>query len=273
MTHRLKQWCRTTLAIAAMAWTQAAAAELPGISPIEDFEASGAFLFELDGRDLDAEIYHSEREVAYLIVATKLPAPLLISPRGKSVQTVEKTRFTRTDGGAELAEKAALEQLGEYELSGDEMVFEIGGKIAKLKPKPPLLGHQDFATLEEHDPKYAKNARTHGLKRKSAAQAPPVPGENVRVRVYFGSWSEICQYLVPKMKSLEEDWRSHGVQFEYYGVPKPITDDQHAVDTGILGVPTAVVFVDGEEIGRLSGRALDTPEESLTRLLGGEGPR
>jgi hypothetical protein len=34
-------------------------------------------------------------------------------------------------------------------------------------------------------------------------------------------------------------------------------------------VPTAVVFVDGEEIGRAAGLELKTPEESLHRILAG----
>ncbi len=241
---------------------------VPGQDAIEDLELTGDFLCELDGADLtDAEIYVSQRHVAYLVVAPSLPAPLLISPRGESVQSVQRQKLTRADGRATLAADFRLEYLGEYDLRGGEMIFELDGKTAKLKPKPPLLGRQTFPELERHDPKYAFNAMAHRQSKTAAATAPPIPGENVRIRVYFGSWSEICKLLVPKMQQVEEDWRTHGVRFEYYGLPRPIIDDPHAVEMGIVGVPTAVVFVGDEEIGRLTGRALDTPEESLHRIL------
>ena len=247
---------------------EAVAAELPGLAAVNDLEVNGGFVLELDGRNLeDAEIYLSEREVAYLVVASELETPLLISPRGKSVQSVNVDSLTRKDGGADLAAGSVLEYLGEYETRGGEMIFEIDGKVAKLEPKPPLLGHQTFEELERHDPKYAYNVRTLSEKKTASAPAPPRAGENVKIRVYFGSWSEICEMLVPKVKQLEDDWTAHGIRFEYYGLPKPLIDDQHAVDMEIRGVPTAVVFVDGEEVGRATGLELKTPEESLGRLL------
>ena len=57
------------------------------------------------------------------------------------------------------------------------------------------------------------------------------------------------------------------MRFEYYGLPQPLTDDEVAVRDGILGVPTAVVYVDDAEVGRLSGRPLNTPEASLYQVL------
>ncbi len=246
------------------------ATELPGLTAIDDLELDGSFLFELDARDLrDAEIFLSKREVAYLVVASELERPLLVSPRGRSVQSVRIDSLIRKDGGGELAADSVLDYFGEYKLRGGEMIFEIDGKVAKLKPKPPLLGQQTFEELEKHDPRYAYNARSLSEAKAISTPSPPVSGERVEIRVYFGSWSEICEMLVPKVKQVEDDWKSHGVGFEYYGLPKPIIDDQHAVDIGIFGVPTAVVFVDGEEVGRAVGLQLKEPEESLYRVLAG----
>ena len=257
------------ICLAAPVAAEARSSVVPGRDAIEDLELTGDFLFELDGADLtDAEIYVSKRHVAYLVVTPGLPAPLLISPRGNSVQSVQQEKLARVDGGATLAADSVAQYIGEYDLRGGKMIFDLAGKTAKLKPKPPLLGRQTFDALETHDPKYAYNARAYQAKA-AAATAPPIPGENLRIRVYFGSWSEICKLLVPKMQQVEDDWKTHGVRFEYYGVPRPIIDDPHAVEMGIVGVPTAVVFVGDEEVGRLTGRALDTPEESLYRLLEG----
>ncbi len=146
--------------IAAPASAEARSDVLRGRDAIEELEPTGDFLFELDGHDLaDAEIYVSERHVAYLVVTPGLPAPLLISPRGKSVQSVQQEKLSRADGGAMLSADYALEYLGEYDLRGGEMIFELGDKTAKLKLNPPLLGRQTFDELQRHDPKYGFNAR------------------------------------------------------------------------------------------------------------------
>ena len=133
----------------------------------------------------------------------------------------------------------------------------------------PLLGHQSHVSLGEHDPKLASKAKTYALKSGFGPTTLPVAADSIRIRVYFGSWSEICSYLVPKIMQVEEQWGPHGVRFEYYGLPQPLTDDQVAVKDGILGVPTAILYVEEEEVGRLSGRPLDTPEESFHEILSG----
>ncbi len=241
---------------------------VPGSRGINDFELTTDWQFELAGElQADAEIYHSPREVAYLIVAPGLDRPLLVSPRGESVQAVASTAVGRETHSASLEGGSSIQSLGTYTQHGKAIHFEIGGQAAELKPRPPLLGNQSQLAVVQRSPQYAQAAEAYSLAKSFAPQQVPVDGERVRVRVYFGSWSEICGELVPKIMRVEEAWHSAGVRFEYYGVPQPITDDPVAVAEGILGVPTAIAYVDGEEIGRLSGRPLDTPETSLVELL------
>jgi thiol-disulfide isomerase/thioredoxin len=85
------------------------------------------------------------------------------------------------------------------------------------------------------------------------------------VRVYFGSWSPICERIVPKIMAVEEAWRF--VRFEYYGLPKPLSDDELARSQGITGLQTVLVLRGGEEVARLTGRQLDSPEEAFSRGL------
>jgi thiol-disulfide isomerase/thioredoxin len=66
------------------------------------------------------------------------------------------------------------------------------------------------------------------------------------VRVYFGSWSPICERIVPKIMAVEEAWRF--VRFEYYGLPKPLSDDELARSQGITGLQTVLVLRGGEEV-------------------------
>ncbi len=258
--------------VASTSWTHAQPDIVPGRTAIEDLELSSAFLFALDGVVLeDAEIYSSRHHVAHLVITKTLEAPVLISPRGKSVQAVQTERLTRRELGATLEAGFVLEYLGEYELKKGEMTFGLYGKTAVLKPAPPLLGHQSRASLSEHDPKLASRAKAYVMKSDFAFSTLPVSADSIRIRIYFGSWSEISNYLVPKIMQVEEQWGPEGVLFEYYGLPQPLIDDQIAVRDGILGVPTAVIYVDEVEVGRLSGRPLDTPEESLYQFLSGDG--
>ncbi len=246
----------------------AQSATVPGNTTINDLEHSADFLFELEDEVVtDAEIYASKRQVAYLVVTPRLESPLLISPRGNSVQTIQTEKLTVNEHTATLAADFTLEHLGEFESRRGEMLFQVGGKAAKLKPAPPLLGHQSTHSLGAFDPKLTTKAKAYSMKSSFNGTALPVAGESIRIRTYFGSWSEVSNTLVPKIMQVEEQWGPQGVRFEYYGLPQPITDDQAAVKDGILGVPTAVLYVNDEEVGRLSGRPLNTPEESFHRVL------
>ena len=84
-----------------------------------------------------AEIYASTRHVAYLVASPELEASLLVSQRGEP---------------------------GEYELQRGDMAFEIGRKTARLKPAPPLLGHQTGVSLGERSPKLAAKANAYKMK-------------------------------------------------------------------------------------------------------------
>ena len=254
--------------LAAAPPARAQSAELPGGKPIDDLELTRELALEIDGEDFDdAEIYHSRYEVAYLVVSPELPSPLLFSPRGHSVQSVEGEKLGKTAGlAAKLGASAVARYLGQYEESGGVMSFELDdGRTVVLEPRPPLLGRQAAEMLEERHPRYGEKARVYGLE-KAAVSAMAVPEGEVRARVYFASWSPICERLVPKIMRLEQELGGR-VRFEYYGLPRPLNDDPVVRRERIHSVPTVVVYVDEAEIGRLSGRALDEPEAAFSRLF------
>ncbi len=243
--------------------------ELPGGRPIEDLELTEDYVCELDGEELGhAKIYFSEREVAYLLTAPELGSPLLISPRGDSVQAVSLAKLTKSgDLDAVLGGDAATEYLGKYEKSHGVMSFTLDGRTVRLLPRPPMLGSYTFGAVEDRHPRYAKNARA-ALPGIESWDLKAMASSEVRIRLYFASWSPICKRLVPKMMQLERELQGKLV-VEYYGLPKPLSADPIVKEKGIYGVPTAVVYLDGEEIGRLTGRQLDKPGEALQRLLEG----
>jgi hypothetical protein len=57
------------------------------------------------------------------------------------------------------------------------------------------------------------------------------------------------------------------VRFEYYGLPRRITEDAEARAMNISGVPTGIVYRDGREVGRISGNSWRTPEQAILEIL------
>ena len=251
-----------------------AADALPGAVEISDLELTRDWVLAVDGVELEtANVYYSEYEVAWLVTEPDL-GTLLISPRGSSVQAVTTKSLSRVGPGAEAVLKAGsvLRQVATFEMAQGVMSFELDGLKVQLKPAPPLLGRQSFSALEQRHPAFEEKSVAYGKKLATKSAASPfksVSGdalpEDLVVRVYFGSWSPICERIVPKIIALEKAWSE--VRFEYYGVPKVIPDDEQARQDQITGVPTVMVLSGGEEVDRLSGRLLDEPEESIARIL------
>ena len=249
--------------IGGFAW----ATPLPGGVPIEDLEHTRAWQLSIDGEVSQSTlIYYSEYEVAWLL-RTPSHGSLLVSPRGMSVQRVAEKAFAKKSGtGAGLEPLGGHEVVAEFTQSQGVISFELDGQAFALEPAPPILGRRSSSDLGERHVAFEHKAANYREKaHKSSAPLEKAAAEDLIVRVYFGSWSKICERIVPKIMAVEEAW-GH-VRFEYYGLPEPLTDDPHAVEARITGVPTVVVLRDGEELERLTGRQLDQPEESIARAL------
>ena len=259
-----------TLAVAALAaLAPPLAAQAPADPQLQDFEPIGEFLFELGGQDLErAEVFVSERAMAYLIMAPELTSPLMLNPRTRTVESVHLMKVARRDDGTvDLLAGATLKPVSSFVIENQEVHFTLGDKVAKLKPRPPLLGQQSAQGVKDYNPQYARKAESYGPTTKYL-EALRAQRQEVRVRVYFGTWCSACKRVVPNTLRLAEELRGSRIDIEYYGLMSPLINDPEAKRAGIQGVPTAVVFVNGEEAGRLTGRQLLSPEASLSRLLG-----
>lgn len=262
-----------TLAVALAVPTTTAAQptnELPGRQAAEDLLLVETHVLEVGGEVVeDAEIYFSEYEAFYLVTSSELEEPLMVSPRGRSVQTVDAEKLERRgDVEARLDAGAARTLLGRYTLHRGVYSFEVHGREVKLRPAPPMLGRQNAEAVQARHKRYADAFRSHRLKRTDLKSLPLRKGE-ILVRVYFNSQDDVCRRVVPKIMKLEEALRGPAkkIRFEYYGLPERIPDDEEAKAEGIFGVPTVDVYADGKKIGRLKALALDRPEENLLPLL------
>lgn len=243
---------------------------VPADAVFSGFKLNGDYLFDLGGKTLEhAEIYLSDRAAAYLIIAPELSSPLLISPRTQSIESVSFMKVAkREDGSIDLLADASFNRLGGFRLEKQEVVFDIKGQTAKLKAKPPLLGEQYAEGLREYKPEYARLADEY-TPTAPALAALKKQAEDVRVRVYFGTWCPVCGRLVPRVIRVAEELAGSKVAFEYYGLPQPMSDDPVTESKNLRAVPTAIIYAGDKEIGRLTGADLNSPEKSISKLVNG----
>lgn len=236
---------------------------------IADFESVG-YEIELDGAEVsDAEIFQSRSTGSFLILSSKLPAPVLIKLREASVETVNLMKVNRTgEGIVELLPQATLEVQAPFKITADRtaLEFEVGGTQVLLRERPPLLGHQDIAGLEEHSPEYRRTADAYTPSDPIVAKLREQP-QDVMVQVYFGSWCGHCKQMVPRIMKVAEQLEGSNITFDFYGMPPFSTPDPKAQEAGINAVPTGVIFLDGKEIGRISGSGWKVPELAINNML------
>ncbi len=243
-------------------------AQAPADATFSEFKPNGDFLFELGGEVLKhAEIYLSDKAASYLVIAPELGSPLLIMPRAGSVESVSFMKVAkREDGTIDLLADAAFNRLGQFKISGQQILFQVKGQPAKLKAKPPLLGGQPAEALRSYKPEYSRLADEYTPEAKYLGDLRE-QGDALRVRVYFGTWCPVCGRLVPRVIKLADELEGSKVRFEYYGLPQPMSDDPITKADKLHGVPTAIVYLGDKEVGRLSGGDLNAPEKSIARLV------
>jgi len=240
---------------------------VPSDAVLRGFQRIGEYVLLVNGKeDKSAEIYQNKLP-AYLILATSLPSPVLLNPRAGTVETVNLMKVAKqADGSVDLLADAALAAQGKFEIKGEAIAFTSEGKQVTLNPNPPLLGPKKNADLKAHNPEYARTAKNYNPNPASIA-ALKKEAQPVTVRVFFGSWCPHCRQHVPLLLKVEDLLGPSKIHFEYYGLPHDFKDPE-AQKQKIRGVPTAIVYVNGRETGRLETQDWTAPEVSLSKVLG-----
>jgi thiol-disulfide isomerase/thioredoxin len=236
----------------------------PGAPSLRDFEPTGDYVLILDGQQTPAELFHSQLAGAMLIVSPAFPAPVLL--KATKVSTVEASKLDRKpDGSIDVQAGAALTAAGTYEV-GNEVHFTFAAHQAALREVPALLGMHGVDEVTAHNPEYRIGARNYHPDPRAVA-ALKLQLFPVTVRIVYGSWCGHCRSLVPHAVKLEQLLAGTSIAFEYLGVGNPATDPE-AKKLGVVQIPTAVVYVNGHEVGRVvSDDDWNALELALRRLL------
>ncbi len=246
-----------------------AAPYVPSDNVLRDFQRTGEYILLVNGKaDPSAEIYVNRSIPAYLILPATM-SPILITSGALKVETVPRPKVLRQkDGTVDLLADTTPKLQGKLQISDGRVDFTSEGKKASLSPNPPLLGLKKAAQLKQHTPEYAQDAKTYSPNPVSLAklkkQATPV-----RVLVFFGSWCGHCKEMLPHILRVEDEIQGSKIQFDYRGVPQDFRDPElQRLKVG--EVPTAVIYINGREIGRLTRDDWVAPEVALSVLLGGQ---
>ena len=235
-----------------------------------DFQPTD-YVVTRDGVELFADVFQSRLAGQVLILSAELPSPVRLNLRDARAETVQFMKVDRrADGGVTVLPDAADRSLGSFRVSpdGKGVSFDLDGKTVELKEKPPLLGDQDLAGMRAYSQDYVRLAKAY---LPSGPILDRLRSENreVRVEVYFGSWCPACQQWVPRIMRVADELSGSNIQVDFYGLPQGegFDKDPKVQALKITGVPTAVVFIDDSEKGRISTNGWKIPELTLNGIL------
>lgn len=250
------------LLLAAVAPLAAQTNGIPGFTPIGDY------VVEIDGEDRpDARILGAREARSLLVMGAGLDTPVLIDLATGAVSGVHLMKVAkREDGSVDLLPNPVARPYGTYSIDGERIVFDLDGRQVAVKPKPVLIGQRTAAEIVAYDPTYATKRDIYTLSGPLVEQLRREE-DAVRVRVYFGTWCPFCAEMVPRVLKIAEELEGSNIRFEYYGLPRHISEDAQARALNIRGVPTGIVYSDGKEIGRISGNSWRSPEQALVEIL------
>jgi thiol-disulfide isomerase/thioredoxin len=259
--------CRWTVRLALCgALLPAVAAEPPERNP-RIFLPTLAYVLRVDDQPAPAgKFYRSERDDAYLILSSRLPGPVLLELRSKQVVLLATAPPARADGALALAEVDARKPQGVFEVRDGAPSFAVEGKQVRLAYPPPLLGLQSAAALRSYNPEYGRRAAAYqpdaaALARLAASTRP------VRLRIYFGTWCPTCTRELPNLMKVLDSLDGAGFAVEYYGLPEERGADPEPARMKLQGLPTAIVYRQGQEAGRITGKQWQQPEVALREIL------
>lgn len=253
------------VAVATQLPAQTAHPVLSAFLPIDDY------ILEVDGQmDSAARLYLSQRSAAMLILSDSLGEPVLLWARTMVVDRLPATDLLAAGAGYDVVAETAKSYVGEAKADQTGISLAIEDRAVRVLPRPPLVGDRTLGELLEHSPGY--RAGMDAFAPNAAAMAALRQAEPARVRVFFGSWCGVCKQVLPNLLGVEAGLEGANLTFEYYGLASPPAgwEDPEVKGNEVKGLPTAIIYRGGREVGRFGGATdFAQPARVLQVLLAG----
>lgn len=245
----------------------AAAQQAPPDPLFRDFEPTGGYEIVVGGKTLEsAEIYQSEGARAILVKSSELGAPFLLNLRNRKVEEVGIMSLAkRPDGSIDILADASIRAVADFTADSEGISFQRAGKSVRLGVRASLTGKRNAGDLTAYDAAYARGAEAY---EPNASLLSQLKGEKrtVRVEVFFNSKCSVCKQMVPRILKVDRMLAGSSIDFSYYGVPDSY-EDPLMEKRNVHAVPTGIVYVDGKEVGRITGGDWRLPEMAIKNVL------
>lgn len=273
MTHRTLRLLLVALTVVGAATALVAPAALRAQTPdpmFQGFAPIGDFALVIDGETVkNPEIYQSDRARAILVMSPQLDQPVLFNLRSRQVQQVGLMSLAkRADGTIDVLAQADVRPIGSFSAGQDGATATIGGKTVSLTQRESLTGPQGPDDLISYDPSYGRLADQY-TPNDMLLDSLRKADEPVRVQVFFNSKCGVCKQMVPRIIKVDRVLSDDHVTFQYYGLPDAFEGDPIIEEKDVHGVPTGIVYRDGEEVGRIVGNEWKMPELAIKNTLTG----
>lgn len=237
---------------------------------LRGFQLVGDYQLFLQGQEApDAQLYLSRTAGAFLVVADGLPSPVLLSARNQMTRKVQLLKISPAgEDTLDLLPGALFGPPMPFRPIPKGLEFAVDGVLAQLRQRPSWAGEATLADLYTHEPGYRRDASSYESDPAAVAEAAAL-GAGIEVRVVFGSWCHVCERFMPRGLKVHEQLQDSPVRFTYYGLGDDNPWGDAEVDRlGVTELPTAIVYRNGEEIGRfIGGPGWTNPEVSLLNIL------
>jgi len=233
---------------------------------------TGDWLVVVDGQvSAKAEVFLAQRARSLVLLAPELPSPVRLGIGTRDVELLDLMGIGRTsDTQLELLAQPPLSREAPFQVEGSEVLFRASGREVRLKPRPWLIGEKTGREVTEHDPTFGRKAATYTPIGEVIAGLRKAKGE-VEVLVFFGSWCPHCKDHVPYLIRIEEGIGQKDFRFRYHGLPNTFGNLPEAQRFNVRAVPTAIVLVGGQEVGRIPANRWSSPESAIYDILKAAG--
>ena len=256
--------------LAAVAMVLAAAGAAGAQDDLRGFQLVGDYQLFLEGQEAaGAQLYLSRTAGAFLVIADDLPSPVMLSARNQASYKVQLLKISPAgEDTVDLLPGALFGSPMPFRQIPKGLEFDVDGVRAQLRQRPSLAGEATLEALYDHDPGYRRSANAYESDPAVMAELAEL-GAGVEVRTVFGSWCHVCERFMPRGLKVHEQLQESPLRFTYYGLGDDNPWGDPEVDRlGVSELPTAIVYRDGEEIGRyIGGPGWTRPEVSLRDIL------